>query len=611
MRSEARQTPAAAWRWSAILILLVLLVAAVLRLWRLDQLPPGLWYDEAVNGVDIRMVLSGRGFPVYFAANNGREPLFIYLQALSTALLGPTPYALRIVAAIAGILTVAAVYWCGRILFGSKPQAARPTRNIALLERWGPLLAAAALAVSYWHLSLSRLGLRAVLLPLTSTLAVGFFWKAWTGGRFRDYAIVGVCVAAALYSYLAARVLPVVLVAFVMLEAAIAAYANLRHASAPTARQPWRRSLAGLALLAGVAGILFLPLAVAIWGGAAAVDRSNQVSIFTGVPLGEGLRHAGANLLLTLRAFYDRGDLNLRHNLPGRPANDILLAALFTAGWLTALWRIREPRFRLLLIWFGVVLLPTVLSTEAPHSLRGSGVLPPLALLCGLGATTLVSAFPRISRRQVAAPLLLLAVLVVSGGLTARDYFGRWAQSARLDATFSVREQLAAEAASRFMGSGSPDSSLLISDRLFSQPQMVYALGLLPQAPLGASAPITRTTATRFLLEGYFDARQPMFLLTRDNRGAEVTPLEPLSDSDAATLQGRFGRDASVGELAAPAQQPGWDTILRARCRPILHCARARSRAHWTSRSVTGSSSSATMWIRRRRTRKANFRACA
>ena len=61
-------------RWPYWPLMGVILVAAALRLWKLDVLPPGLWYDEAVNGVDTRMVLSGKGFPLYFAANNGREP---------------------------------------------------------------------------------------------------------------------------------------------------------------------------------------------------------------------------------------------------------------------------------------------------------------------------------------------------------------------------------------------------------------------------------------------------------------------------------------------------------------------------------------------------------
>ena len=61
----------------AWLLLGVVVLAAGLRLWRLDILPPGLFYDEAYNGFDARQVLDGVHRPLFFAANNGREPLFI------------------------------------------------------------------------------------------------------------------------------------------------------------------------------------------------------------------------------------------------------------------------------------------------------------------------------------------------------------------------------------------------------------------------------------------------------------------------------------------------------------------------------------------------------
>ena len=189
----------------AIAILAALAVAAGLRLWRLADLPPGLWYDEAVNGVDIRMVLSGQGLPLYFAANGGREPLFIYLQAISVALFGPTPFSLRLVSALVGTATVAAVYACGRELFS-------PLRGaFARIDgRWAAALAAATLAVTYWHVSLSRVGLRAALLPLLSAFAMLAFWRVWTGGRIRSYAWTGVWFGLSLYTYTSARVLPLV-----------------------------------------------------------------------------------------------------------------------------------------------------------------------------------------------------------------------------------------------------------------------------------------------------------------------------------------------------------------------------------------------------------------
>ena len=53
------------------LVLGLLILAAALRFIRLDQLPPGLYHDEAYEGLDALRVLDGQT-PIYFPANNGR-----------------------------------------------------------------------------------------------------------------------------------------------------------------------------------------------------------------------------------------------------------------------------------------------------------------------------------------------------------------------------------------------------------------------------------------------------------------------------------------------------------------------------------------------------------
>ncbi|MCB0227654.1 MAG: glycosyltransferase family 39 protein, partial [Anaerolineae bacterium] len=189
----------------------VMLLAAALRLWQLDVLPPGLFFDEAYNGFDARQVLEGVSRPLFFAANNGREPLFIYLQALSIALLGPTPFALRVVSAMVGILTIPIMYFCAYTVLRTTPSSPQGDRRAG----WLALVAAAGLAVSYWHVSLSRVGFRAILLIPVSALAIAFFWRAWTEGRTRDYVLAGIALALALYTYIAARLLPFVVAAFV------------------------------------------------------------------------------------------------------------------------------------------------------------------------------------------------------------------------------------------------------------------------------------------------------------------------------------------------------------------------------------------------------------
>ena len=149
----------------AIALLLVLLVAAGLRLYRLPELPLGLHYDEAANGILAGEIVRGKT-PVFISSYTGKEVLFFYWAALWMKLLGMTGLALRLSAALAGLATVAATGWAVRELLHGQRDA-----------KWIALLSAAFLATSFWHLVLSRYGFRAITQPLLQALTVAALWR--------------------------------------------------------------------------------------------------------------------------------------------------------------------------------------------------------------------------------------------------------------------------------------------------------------------------------------------------------------------------------------------------------------------------------------------------
>jgi 4-amino-4-deoxy-L-arabinose transferase-like glycosyltransferase len=130
-------------KWQVWALLAILLLAAFLRLWKLDTLPPGLYHDEAYNGLDALSLINRETFPifyegwelyaseahenrpvqeslnpVFFEGNFGREPVHIYLMALSILVLGPSSLAVRIVPALAGVLAVFTTYLAAKALLG-------------------------------------------------------------------------------------------------------------------------------------------------------------------------------------------------------------------------------------------------------------------------------------------------------------------------------------------------------------------------------------------------------------------------------------------------------------------------------------------------------------
>ena len=202
-------------RQEILWLAMILLLAAFLRVYRLDQLPPGLHYDEAFNATMAHRVLTGIERPIFFTEDMTEEPLAIYVTALSFALFGETPWAIRLVSALAGIVTIAALYALARAMFRARLTAA---------------LAAFTLAILYWHVNFSRLGMEPIFTPLMMTLAGAFLWRALQpipqssslagrGARGLGlFALAGIFLAATLYTYKAAFFAPILFAAFIGLE---------------------------------------------------------------------------------------------------------------------------------------------------------------------------------------------------------------------------------------------------------------------------------------------------------------------------------------------------------------------------------------------------------
>lgn len=413
------EAPRTIWKGRAIVIALLLLGAA-LRLYNVGMAPPGLYHDEAQHGLDALAVLEGQP-SLYFAANNGREPLHIYLISLAVAILGRSPLAIRLPAFYIGILTLAAAYDLGRTLWGARE------------GRW--LLA--ILTVTFWHVHLSRMGFRAVLLPLLTTLMLSQAIKGLQShpSAAQSAAIHWIAAGAlygfSWYTYIAARFTPVAIGAMLIYSLCCRRHRRQLHAQ-------WRM----LILAASVALIVLLPLGIYTLAHPDIVlSRSGQVSVFSEtIHRGRVWATLGDHILKTAAMFTVRGDRIWRHNLAWRPVWDPALGLAFVIGVGVAIGLSRrEPAAALALIWTGVMAIPTVLAEDAPHFLRAVGVLPTAALLPTLGLTWITQAVTRMTprgsprvphetdrtthRARQLVPILFIGIGLIS---TVTDYYFRY-----------------------------------------------------------------------------------------------------------------------------------------------------------------------------------------
>jgi len=376
--------------------LLLLLVSALFRLYRLDSLPPGLYIDVATNGLDIRQVFAGH-FPVFFARNYGREALFIYFQALLVAGAGPQPIVFAFSSVFMGMLTIALSLRLFTAMFGWRLA----------------LIGAGLLAMSFWFVDLSRFGLRTMSLPPLLILTLYLLWRTLRTGRWPYAALSGLALGLALYTYIAARLLPFLVVLIWLAEWRLA----------------WKRRWQ-LALLVLVSLAVFAPEGVYFFEHRQEMLlRASQVSVFNPNPEAEGTHDTPVESVLnTAGMFFVRGDENVRHNIPHRPVFGPLLGACFAIGLGVALWLSRRrPAYRWPLLWLVVMCLPSALSHESPNSFRIVSVAP---AACFFPALTL-SKLPEWLRRPRLAYWLAGLVVAGSGILTWWLYFGQWARDPR------------------------------------------------------------------------------------------------------------------------------------------------------------------------------------
>ena len=426
-------------RWEVALVAALLIAAAAMRLWHLGVLPPGLHVDEAFNILDARDVLAGAR-PVFLPANAGRDVLYTYLQAAFLGALGESIATARLASALAGTFTVLAVWAFTRTL-----PLARP-RRVAVLT-------AAYLAFSYWHLHFSRFGIRAILFPLLTTLAVWAWWRLVgetsasstdsasdleASGRhhlWRSALLAGFLFGLAFYTHPVGR-------ALWLIPAVHALYRWLR----------WRDGLASRALVPTlvVAGLVAAPL-VGYWmhHPGSFSGHAGEVSILDRGPLGVAANSAEVagmfnvagdpapwrNMRERPMAYAALAALGLDRNAPlalalrGRPVFDPLSGLLFLAGLAIALgaaWRGADWA-ALALIWLLALLAPSVLTDAAPNFSRAIGALP---VVCLMPALALDRAGAWIGRRK--GREWALALMVAAVGLhaisTSHDYFVAWAR---------------------------------------------------------------------------------------------------------------------------------------------------------------------------------------
>ena len=414
-----------------LFFVLIISIAALFRLYKLDSIPPGLYPDVAINGNDALDTLNAKSFKVFYPENNGREGLIIWLSAFSFLIFGVSIWAIKIVAVFFGILTVIGLYLLSKELFRLifNPPSSIANEIVALLSSF-------FLAVSFWHTLFSRIGFRVILFPFVLVYSFYFLFKALRTEKTLFFVLSGIVFGLGFYTYIGFRLAALLL--FIVLPLY---YFLNRKDTAP------KKHLFSLLILLFSIFVTALPIGLYFLSHPADfIGRAGQVSIFS---QNNPFQAFVASLIAHLGMFNIAGDMNWRHNLSGYPMLSFPVGILFIVGIIFSIKELiisikdkdgkRLFAHSFLFLWFFITLLPAFLTYEGiPHALRAFGVVPAVYLFVGLGGWKLFDLFNKNTQNKRLLYLATILLLIAIPMAEFKKYFVYWGENLMLNGAFST-----------------------------------------------------------------------------------------------------------------------------------------------------------------------------
>ncbi|NLE44785.1 MAG: glycosyltransferase family 39 protein [Chloroflexi bacterium] len=385
-----------------LLVLTVILTAIFLRFWRLDSIPPGLTHDEAGHGQDALAIVQGAR-PMYETIGYGREPLYDYLTAISMRVFNRGDYlALRWTSAVCGVATVAvSMLWVRRAL-----------------GAWEAILCGGWMACSFWAVSTSRQGLRSTVMPLFLVSALYAWWRGAYDGASHNhpgwgwFTLSGILAGASLWTYMAARITWIFLLAIPLLTLLVD-------------RERFRRRWGGMILALAVTVCVAAPMFIWLRLHPEAEQRFSQLGEPLRLLAAGDIRHVLRNSLSALGSFTFQGDDLWVYNVPGRAWLGPVEGMLFYIGLAIAIWKWRCPAYASALIVLVAGITPSLITGVSASSTRAIGILPVIYVFPTIAVMALLK---HLKPLPWVTSVVILVLLIVPLQKSYRDYFGVWAR---------------------------------------------------------------------------------------------------------------------------------------------------------------------------------------
>lgn len=383
-----------------VFIFLVFALALFLRLWQIGSIPPGVSPAENLVMLQIKNLTFGNlwlGSKFYQAA-------YVYTGFAVGKLFGLTVLNLRIMSAIIGSLTILLTY-----VFISKWFS----KKIAIITAF-------LFSVSAFHITLSRLILPEIMMPMVLLLLFVALTEAYRTKNIWLFGISGLLVALGLYTSPAFLIIPLLF----LITGGYFFYKNKKFFSA------YRQEIVIAAIAFNAA---FIPYAVSFYH-----DPGAYLTFF-------GFNHSLWQVILNVSQvpymLLIGTPVNYFVNLGAEPLLDPFIAVTAIAGIVIAVSAASRRKYFFLLSWLGLFILYASLKRGVQIA-DLVGILPVLYVFSALALDYVIekwfATFPLNKRAQLLAIFVISIFFALSAVYNFDRYFVGYKDSLQVKQEFSA-----------------------------------------------------------------------------------------------------------------------------------------------------------------------------
>jgi 4-amino-4-deoxy-L-arabinose transferase-like glycosyltransferase len=412
-------------RVELLVITLIIVAAFLIRILDIELYPYSFNNDEGNVGSSAICILQG-GCKNFFVLDWAAQPELAYLAyAISIGIFGKTALAVRLVSVLTGTLSVLATYLLAKETFGKK---------IA----W---LAAVLLTTLPIHIHFSRMGVDNIIDSLTTPLMLWLLLRGARRSSRISFLAAGILAGLCMYTYPGSLLAPAFGIGALGLFA-------LRT-------RGFLRAQAGNFVIFILAATLIVMPILGYYSAHSDsfMARMKRDGIFQNGNLEKAMQKTGKDAAETMLLQFTKSSLvyivtNAPFNFFNSPKAYLppFEAVIFMLGLAYMLWRIKDPRFLILFIWFWtVVILGSALTTSPPANQRLLMSMPALVIIISVALSKILDAFARLgSPIARCTPAVLLAAIIFIGYSNLTFYFrdyrmGHYYEDPKDELTYETR----------------------------------------------------------------------------------------------------------------------------------------------------------------------------